>query len=208
MEALAAALAELLRADPGEPLAPNASSSRIGPSGGGCRSSWPGGSGLPPTCASNCPRASHGPSCEAPFRTSLGSTGSRRTSSAGRIHDVLPAFAAEDREGRAVRRYLADGDPRKRFELADRLAGVFDRCLVYRPDWIRAWDGGDAPSWQAGSGGGGAGGDGGGGLGYPLGSRSSMRFAPPSGGGRVRRSGPAGRASLRFPPSRPPFSTC
>ena len=66
-----------------------------------------------------------------------------------RIHDALPAFAAEDREGRAVRRYLADGDPRKRFELADRLARVFDRCMVYRPDWVRAWDGGEAPSWQA-----------------------------------------------------------
>ena len=66
-----------------------------------------------------------------------------------RIHEVLPRFAEEEREGRAVRRYLADGDPRKRFALADRLARVFDRCVVYRPDWIRAWDGGDAPNWQA-----------------------------------------------------------
>ena len=66
-----------------------------------------------------------------------------------RIHEVLPRFAEEDREGRAVRRYLADGDPRKRFALADRLARVFDRCLVYRPDWVRAWDAGDASCWQA-----------------------------------------------------------
>ena len=66
-----------------------------------------------------------------------------------RIHDLLPAFAADDGVGRAVRQYLADGDPRKRFELADRLARVFDRCVVYRPDWVRAWDGGDAPCWQA-----------------------------------------------------------
>lgn len=48
-----------------------------------------------------------------------------------------------------LRHYLADGDPRKRFELAERLAGVYDRCLLYRPDWIRAWEAGAAPHWQA-----------------------------------------------------------
>ena len=66
-----------------------------------------------------------------------------------RIHDLLPAFAADDRAGTAVRRYLADGDPRKRFELADRLARVFDRCVVYRPDWVRAWDREEASAWPA-----------------------------------------------------------
>ena len=65
-----------------------------------------------------------------------------------RIHHVLPEFARE-RWGGAVRGYLADGDPRKRFELADRLARVFDRCLLYRPDWIREWERGAAPHWQA-----------------------------------------------------------
>ena len=49
----------------------------------------------------------------------------------------------------AVRGYLADGDPRKRFEFAERLAGVYDRCLLYRPDWIRAWQAGATPHWQA-----------------------------------------------------------
>lgn len=48
-----------------------------------------------------------------------------------------------------VREYLADGDPRKRFELADRLARVYDRCLLYRPDWIREWEHGETPNWQA-----------------------------------------------------------
>lgn len=48
-----------------------------------------------------------------------------------------------------LRRYLQDGDPRKRFELADRLAGFYDRCLLYRADWIRAWEAGEAPHWQA-----------------------------------------------------------
>ena len=67
-----------------------------------------------------------------------------------RLHDLLPRFAQGDRAaGGAVRRYLADGDPRKRFELADRLARVLDRCVVYRPDWVREWERGDAPHWQA-----------------------------------------------------------
>ena len=29
---------------------------------------------------------------------------------------------------------------RRRFQLADRLAGVFSQYLVYRPDWLRAWE--------------------------------------------------------------------
>ena len=65
-----------------------------------------------------------------------------------RIHDILPRFV-EGLEESAVRGYLADGDPRKRFELSDRLARVFDRCLLYRPDWIREWERGPAPHWQA-----------------------------------------------------------
>ena len=44
---------------------------------------------------------------------------------------------------------LPTGDPRKRFELADRLARVLDRCVVYRPDWVREWERGDAPHWLA-----------------------------------------------------------
>ena len=65
-----------------------------------------------------------------------------------RIHDVLPEPGEGSGEG-AVRGYLRDGDPRKRFELADRLSRVFDRCLLYRPDWIREWERGPAPHWQA-----------------------------------------------------------
>jgi exodeoxyribonuclease V gamma subunit len=42
----------------------------------------------------------------------------------------------------AVRRYLAGDDGRKRSELAARLAGLFDRYLVERPDWIAAWNAG------------------------------------------------------------------
>ena len=65
-----------------------------------------------------------------------------------RIHDLLPRFI-EEADGRALRGYLRDGDPRKRFELADRLARVFDRCLLYRPDWIRRWTLEPPPHWQA-----------------------------------------------------------
>ena len=63
--------------------------------------------------------------------------------------------AARDEGGRAhaperaVAGYLRDGDPRKRLELADRLAGMYDKCLLYRPDWIREWERGPAPHWQA-----------------------------------------------------------
>lgn len=62
-----------------------------------------------------------------------------------RLFTVLADWQGED----ALKRYLADGDERKRFELADRLAAFYDRCLLYRGDWIRAWEAGDAPHWQA-----------------------------------------------------------
>lgn len=63
---------------------------------------------------------------------------------------IYAAVAGLDGPGTAsVRTYLADGDRRKRFELADRLARVYDRCLLYRPDWIREWEHGETPHWQA-----------------------------------------------------------
>ena len=64
---------------------------------------------------------------------------------------IYEQVASLDGPGTApVRNYLADNDPRKRFELADRLARVYDRCLLYRPDWIREWERGETPHWQAG----------------------------------------------------------
>ena len=89
------------------------------------------------------------------------------------IHDLLPGSAAEPGERTAgsepprapsgvsgpvggaraledaVGGYLRDGDSRKRLELADRLARMYDQCLLYRPDWIREWESGSAPHWQA-----------------------------------------------------------
>ena len=62
-----------------------------------------------------------------------------------RIFDVLEDWRQDD----DLTRYLADADPRKRFALADRLAHVYDRCLLYRPQWIHAWQRGETPHWQA-----------------------------------------------------------
>lgn len=62
-----------------------------------------------------------------------------------RVFDVLANWDRDD----DLARYLADADERKRFALSDRLAHVYDRCLLYRPEWIRAWQDGETPHWQA-----------------------------------------------------------
>ena len=52
----------------------------------------------------------------------------------------------------AIDRYLGDDpDPLKRYELAYRIADSFDQYLMYRPDWIQAWEqpNTDQPHWQA-----------------------------------------------------------
>ena len=52
-----------------------------------------------------------------------------------------------------VHAYLAGGDDVKRYELARRIAAAFDQYLVYRPDWITAWEQGgrgvEGDAWQA-----------------------------------------------------------
>ncbi len=51
--------------------------------------------------------------------------------------------------------YLAAGGDYRRYELARRIAEVFDQYLVYRPDWIQAWEHGKLcdlgadEDWQA-----------------------------------------------------------
>ena len=71
-----------------------------------------------------------------------------RDAASGPPGATRPGGEAHAWEG-AVRGYLGDGDPRKRFDLADRLARVYDQCLLYRPDWIREWENGTTPHWQA-----------------------------------------------------------
>ena len=61
------------------------------------------------------------------------------------IFERLGRWAGDDE----IARYLADGDPRKRFELADRLAIAYDRCLVYRPQEIGRWQRGEDTAWHA-----------------------------------------------------------
>ncbi len=55
----------------------------------------------------------------------------------------------------ALAHYLSDGGDFRRYELASRLADVFDQYLIYRPDWLQAWQTGLQPlaaadaTWQA-----------------------------------------------------------
>ena len=51
---------------------------------------------------------------------------------------VLAALADSDVPG--LQRYLADADAHRRFQLADRIAAVYARYLVYRADWLAAWE--------------------------------------------------------------------
>lgn len=71
---------------------------------------------------------------------------------AWRLTAMLPGL-----EGDAfapLARYLEGGE-RAAFELAGRIADIFDQYLVFRPDWIRAWEAGtlvglgDDEVWQA-----------------------------------------------------------
>jgi exodeoxyribonuclease V gamma subunit len=63
------------------------------------------------------------------------------------IFHALPAL-----DSTQIAAYLtaADGE-RRRFQLAEHLAGVFTQYLVYRPDWILAWEHGPTRGehWQA-----------------------------------------------------------
>jgi exodeoxyribonuclease V gamma subunit len=45
--------------------------------------------------------------------------------------------------------YIRGGDDLPRYQLAERIALLFDEYLVYRPDWILAWEQGKADHWQA-----------------------------------------------------------
>ncbi|MFU2487146.1 exodeoxyribonuclease V subunit gamma [Thauera sp. WH-1] len=61
---------------------------------------------------------------------------------AWRIHGLLDADAAEGAwlsEHPRLAHYLAGADARMRFELAERIARVFDHYLTYRPQWLARW---------------------------------------------------------------------
>lgn len=65
---------------------------------------------------------------------------------AWRIHALIdPASAAGDWVAAHPRlaHYLAGADARMRFELAERIARVFDHYLTYRPRWLEHWAAGE-----------------------------------------------------------------
>ncbi|HEX5757213.1 MAG TPA: exodeoxyribonuclease V subunit gamma, partial [Arenimonas sp.] len=76
-------------------------------------------------------RLGHAASALAPYR---------RESLRWRIFEQLAGI-----DDPTLQRYL-DGEvgPRRRLQLADRLAGMFARYLVYRPDWLARWQRGQA----------------------------------------------------------------
>lgn len=49
----------------------------------------------------------------------------------------------------ALAEYLGDGDAQTRYALAQQIALRLDEYMVYRPDWILAWEAGQAEHWQA-----------------------------------------------------------
>jgi exodeoxyribonuclease V gamma subunit len=76
----------------------------------------------------------------------------RRDALRWRLFALLPRSRDVD-----VQRYLANADVTRRFQLADHMAGLFTRYMVYRPDWLARWQTGDthvpranflAPIWQ------------------------------------------------------------
>ncbi|GAB6044305.1 exodeoxyribonuclease V subunit gamma [Endothiovibrio diazotrophicus] len=76
-------------------------------------------------------------------------TGFDRDTLLWRVSGELPALL--DRPGfEPLQRYLAVGDAAlRRYQLARRIADLFDQYLVYRPDFIEAWERGEETHWQA-----------------------------------------------------------
>src|SRR5579885_994529 len=69
-----------------------------------------------------------------------------------RIMDALAGLPHDEAHAPLSAYLEADGgrdDERRRFELAGRIADVFDQYLLFRPDWIRAWERGGDGDWQA-----------------------------------------------------------
>ena len=64
-----------------------------------------------------------------------------------RILALLPELESAS-EFAAVSRYV-QGDALRRYELAARLAQLYDEYLVYRADWIATWEREPSPHWQA-----------------------------------------------------------
>lgn len=63
-----------------------------------------------------------------------------------KLMNLLPQFiASDDVDFQPLRDYLADdgADRLKRYQLCLKIADLYDQYLVYRPDWILAWEQGE-----------------------------------------------------------------
>ncbi len=58
-----------------------------------------------------------------------------------RLNELLPHYLSHS-DFAPLAQYLADDDKLKQLQLAEKIADVFDGYLVYRPDWIAAWEAG------------------------------------------------------------------
>ncbi len=68
---------------------------------------------------------------------------------AWRIQALLPSLIQKT-GFEALSHYLSNKSaPLKTFQLAYNIADVFDQYMVYRPDWIMAWQRGEETHWQA-----------------------------------------------------------
>jgi exodeoxyribonuclease V gamma subunit len=71
---------------------------------------------------------------------------------AWRIHGLLGSLGDAEIY-RPIADYLDDGDEVRRFQLAQQLAILYDRYLIYRPEWILSWEAEqtavDGDAWQA-----------------------------------------------------------
>jgi exodeoxyribonuclease V gamma subunit len=68
---------------------------------------------------------------------------------AWRIFKLLPE-SRKLAKFEAINAYLGgQDDPLKRYAISHRIADTFDQYLMYRPDWLRDWEAGKSPHWQA-----------------------------------------------------------
>ncbi|MFT6991693.1 MAG: exodeoxyribonuclease V gamma subunit, partial [Paraglaciecola sp.] len=58
-----------------------------------------------------------------------------------KLMSILPTML-EQPEFAAIEQYLSDSQPLKLYQLAGKIADVYDQYLVYRPDWILHWENG------------------------------------------------------------------
>lgn len=65
-----------------------------------------------------------------------------------RILQLLECGVADGRDFEPLRRFVAEGDTRKRLGLAARIAGRFDDYQLYRPDVLMAWERGERASYD------------------------------------------------------------